>query len=394
MSHYTVMVIGAEPEDQLAPFDENLETPRYVSYTREQLIEKEKKSIEDYKNGLYAEFLADPEKYRAECVSNPAHIKYLENEFPKKLSWNDDDIYQEAIKWYESEDIGENGEVYSTYNPDKYRISICEGLCLPLQEKKHERNQVESISGNEILSPMLTRETITRFFDSNKKPGWKVQLLQCLSKGEEQEKNSGVTPEVAFNAEVQNHPEGIYDDVSRTEGSLSHMQPTREEQEMVSCRSLSQNWEEQESFMHSLQHQLGAAGGELRIVRCNERLPHKPHVVSKNLIGGSKWDWYLLGGRWSGMIKLKEGASGEIGEPGSGGNETGIDQAMKGDIANLDELSTFAVLKDGEWFERGKMGWWGSVSNGKDVELWKSELQKLVHDLPDETLISIYDCHI
>lgn len=39
----------------------------------------------------------------------------------------------------------------------------------------------------------------------------------------------------------------------------------------------------------------------------------------------SKWDWYVLGGRWSGVyIRLKEGAtSGVKGEPGAFDNEPG-----------------------------------------------------------------------
>lgn len=226
MSHFTVMVIGAEPEEQLAPFYENLETPRYVKYTKEQLIEKAKKDTENYKNGTYARFLADTEKYKSDC-KNQAHIDYLENEFPKKLNRIDEEIYQEEISGYEPEEIGSNGEVYSNYNPK------------------------------------------------------------------------------------------------------------------------------------------------------------------------SKWDWYVLGGRWSGLIKLKENANGNTGR-GSlvMQNEAGIDQAEKGDIANFDELTTFAVLKDGEWYEKGKMGWWGAVHDEKDEELWENELKKLVQGLPDDTLISIFDCHI
>lgn len=109
----------------------------------------------------------------------------------------------------------------------------------------------------------------------------------------------------------------------------------------------------------------------------------------------SKWDWYSLGGRWSGMIKLKEGANGNAGR-GSlvMQNEAGIDQAKKKDILNLDELRTFALLKDGEWYERGEMGWWGIVSNEKPEDEWESEFKKLLEGLSDETLISIYDCHI
>ena len=47
----------------------------------------------------------------------------------------------------------------------------------------------------------------------------------------------------------------------------------------------------------------------------------------------SKWDWYVIGGRWSGaFIRLKNGCSGEEGESGAFGNKTGIDSARKGDI--------------------------------------------------------------
>lgn len=108
----------------------------------------------------------------------------------------------------------------------------------------------------------------------------------------------------------------------------------------------------------------------------------------------SKWDWYSLGGRWSGLIQLKEGAAGEIGNPGAFNNEVGIDQARKGDIANFDELKTFALVKDGVWYERGQMGWWACVSNEKADEEWDEEYRKLLEGLPDDTLISVFDCHI
>lgn len=48
-----------------------------------------------------------------------------------------------------------------------------------------------------------------------------------------------------------------------------------------------------------------------------------------------KWDWYQVGGRWTGFLKLKPGANGEVGEPGlmtqpaSAGK---ADSALFGDI--------------------------------------------------------------
>ncbi len=55
---------------------------------------------------------------------------------------------------------------------------------------------------------------------------------------------------------------------------------------------------------------------------------------------------------------------------------------------------TFAVLKDGEWYERGEMGWWGVVHGEKDQDEWNRKWHELVDDLPAETLLSVYDVHI
>lgn len=55
-------------------------------------------------------------------------------------------------------------------------------------------------------------------------------------------------------------------------------------------------------------------------------------------------------------------------------------------------INTFAVIKDGKWYERGEMGWWGIVSNEKDT--WDSQFKELFDSLPDDVLLSVYDCHI
>lgn len=60
----------------------------------------------------------------------------------------------------------------------------------------------------------------------------------------------------------------------------------------------------------------------------------------------------------------------------------------------LSANTTFAIVKDGQWFERGEMGWWGTVSNGKDKTEWGRELKALIDSLSDDTLLSVYDCHI
>lgn len=54
----------------------------------------------------------------------------------------------------------------------------------------------------------------------------------------------------------------------------------------------------------------------------------------------------------------------------------------------------YAVVKGGEWFEKGEMGWWGMSSNEKDQGEWNREFAKLLDGLEPETLITVVDCHI
>lgn len=57
-------------------------------------------------------------------------------------------------------------------------------------------------------------------------------------------------------------------------------------------------------------------------------------------------------------------------------------------------LRTFAVVKDGRWFEKGKMGWFAAVHGEKDPETWSSIWNSLVQSCDSDTLITIVDCHI
>ena len=54
----------------------------------------------------------------------------------------------------------------------------------------------------------------------------------------------------------------------------------------------------------------------------------------------------------------------------------------------------FAVVKDGVWYERGKMGWWNIVTNEKDKDEWTSFVNKMIDEADDETLFTFVDCHI
>jgi hypothetical protein len=197
----------------------------------------------------------------------------------------------------------------------------------------------------------------------------------------------------------------------------------------------------------------------------------------------AKWDWYSMGGRWSGFFKLKDGVKSIVGRPGIFNNDPkeygeGVraDQAKKGDIdftgmrkqyvdkqmAQYDKfhkvlngrelpiwnnifekygkekineardeywknpvikdlqdaefhfdveeflvsreeyerisfhtaVTTYALLMNGTWYEKGQMGWWGMASNEKSQDNWNMEFSNLIDSLSDDTILTVVDCHI
>jgi hypothetical protein len=156
----------------------------------------------------------------------------------------------------------------------------------------------------------------------------------------------------------------------------------------------------------------------------------------------SRWDWWSIGGRWSGYLLLRPDATGARGRPGSMGETEddgeGVDVARAGDIdweamgmrrrakaegwwaeyeaaladgdehagfrfgvehdetreqylARCSSVATFAVLKDDEWFERGRMGWWGGETARDE---WDRRFVELVQGLHPDRLLAVCDVHI
>lgn len=196
----------------------------------------------------------------------------------------------------------------------------------------------------------------------------------------------------------------------------------------------------------------------------------------------AKWDWYVVGGRWSGFFKPKEGKVGLLGRSGSFGNlprQGWVDQINYGDvdfeamkqheekIANehFDQIESivngrkipnwkeirekhgdnidlareeynsdpvisdfnkaglyhfnvepseeyghgrehyvnkckngvavpYAIVKDGVWYQKGEMGWFGMSSNEMSQDEWNNEFWKLMDSLEPDTQLTLVDCHI
>lgn len=54
----------------------------------------------------------------------------------------------------------------------------------------------------------------------------------------------------------------------------------------------------------------------------------------------------------------------------------------------------YAVVMDGEWYAKGEMGWFGMSDDELSQDDWNRKVNELIDSLPDDTLMTIVDCHI
>lgn len=213
MNHYTILVVGEDVEGQLAPYSEEIEAEPYVRNTFQELIDNNRNDIARTRDGLYAEYLAEPVAYLEKQKRNPDHCFYfVSGEFASKLEWSDEELYSDAIKWLEPHELDSEGNQLSTNNPN------------------------------------------------------------------------------------------------------------------------------------------------------------------------SKWDWYQVGGRWDGFLPTKDGRW--------------VNETTVGELDLKSFQCTFALVKEGQWHEKGEMGWFSMVSQEKETDEWSTQLHQLLTNLPPATLITVIDAHI
>ena len=107
----------------------------------------------------------------------------------------------------------------------------------------------------------------------------------------------------------------------------------------------------------------------------------------------SKWDWYTEGGRWNNCLKTKDGEfvnkcllkNLDLSIPAPADNE---------DYHIGEHSAPFCLVVDGEWFEKGEMGWFGISTNDKPQEDWNTEFVNILKKLPDNSRVYLIDFHI
>ena len=152
----------------------------------------------------------------------------------------------------------------------------------------------------------------------------------------------------------------------------------------------------------------------------------------------AKWDWYEIGGRWSGMLKKLDGTRCDEcevkdldlsldkdmyekakrfwevvvdkqplkdGEYADGFTSWYKDSYYKDTFGDKEtfakdkaSLSTLAMLLDGEWHEQGKMGWFGmSDTTSNSLKEYTKFFNKTLEELKEthpHAKVTLVDCHI
>lgn len=54
----------------------------------------------------------------------------------------------------------------------------------------------------------------------------------------------------------------------------------------------------------------------------------------------------------------------------------------------------YAVVKEGIWYQKGEMGWFGMSSDEMSQDEWNTQFWEMIHSLPPETEVTLIDCHI
>ncbi len=95
----------------------------------------------------------------------------------------------------------------------------------------------------------------------------------------------------------------------------------------------------------------------------------------------SKWDWYVVGGRWDGWMNDLETSNERI--------EDNI--ATTHDVIARNKIPHAIITPDGQWHERGSMGWWAILLT--ENENWDEHTQAILARHPDCRVV-LLDAHI
>ena len=379
MSHFTVAVITKDGnyEAALEPFNENLNVDPYISETREKVIEKYRKHLERNQE----------EEGKETSVS---------------LALTDDQLLEEAKKYYDWETFDENGNIISTYNPkSKWDWWSLGGRWTGLLKLKQPTN----LTSEELeLKNKLEQEVLIKTICHDKF----LEISKYVKLTDTQEIKDACKsltklfhPDNGCGQEVQKLINVVLEDIKQD-------------------KSFKQDWDnlihflKQASDYQGLQEKLNqlvsilnkacptvergtgswATGYEVAdLDRCDsaqvkdvdftpdltevEKLERLWEVVVEDSPIREDEDEREFRTFYNKNYYLKK----------YGDKETYIKDET--------EFRTYALLYHGEWIEPGTMGWFGCSDADEDgYKAYREKFNEIISNLDPEEYISVIDCHI
>lgn len=369
MSHFTVLVIGPNPEEQLAPYQENNmgDCPeQYMAFT-----DKEPECKEEYENNTISRVKIEGDdkyytpydkKFRVE-ITQEEYEKAKENKEPHlgSSSFGETSYYRDRV-------YPENAKVMDV--PFKELYSTLENFI----EEYHGYSKDEKTGKYGYWeNPQAKWDWYqlggrwTGFFI--KKDGGKgiAGSPGVFGKAAEAGRiDQGIKADIDFDAmynEAADKATLFYDEVAKLFGGTI---PRLE-------KSWSDLWDDHPDGPREKIRELYDAQEGNKILEELEKKAKENQLTLSDTQKEFLTGFYMGGGKLDSFMCTRDEY---------------IGRAMANSVA------TFAVLKDGKWYEKGQMGWWAMVANEKEEKQWHTELMKLINESPDDTLFSVFDCHI
>lgn len=358
MSHFTVMIIGENPEDQLEPYAEDLKVDEY---SRGLVSEEEKQSFIDY--------YTNKDNVNISKLTENANMSFDELYKQYGEDWN-------GLHWRKDENGQWND--YSTYNPnskwDWYSLGGRWSGAFITKLKEKPLNllsfELEGFSTEEVKNFIEIARTDKKKFE------------KIVSK---------------YNGKTGTIKKAIYDMIDSIDNPKTVLPEHKTGRSGV--------------FNNEVGIDQARKGDiDFDAIRANARDKAEKRfdevwaVVSKHEGGVPRWNTFRD------LFDTIEEAREKY------GNLPVVKELRENDMDTLfDEINDifcdfdkekyikrcvnqcfvpFAVLKNGKWYEKGEMGWFGISTNDKDQDVWNEEVNKMLDELPDDVLISFYDCHI
>ena len=350
MSHFVVVVIGDDPEGQLEPFDEQKSVAPYRDYLDTSPRERGGENIPAYE------------------MSWAARREHLEA-FCKEKGISEEEFYQDTIKPEEGSYTTEPGPIQQEFNELHESYEPTFDLLNP---SKEDLITVAAALSDEDDQYGVDEEGLYRLSTYNPQSKWDWYQVGGRWRGffpVKPDAEHAALGTASWTNEDADADENVADVALKKDVDFER---ARDEARKAAEEAFDKYWSVVKDYpdLKGWSH-FRAQAEEGRDI---EEVRNEYHAQP-------------------GRIALKESEDGFFFGCPIDAFGTDRDAYVQSCVNNA--LVPYAILHNGEWYQKSEMGWWGiSYDEKMTQEEWNEQIQKLYDSLDDDTLLTAVDCHI